>query len=153
MLPCGTGRATLIRVGAQKVGGDLLIIVIEQGGLRPEKGPDKVGAGGEAYVVLGASGVSQQEWPVPRRHLETGGHGRWCDRVGIQPLRQHGEASAGDGSDVHRPLEARGGLRRLCMEMLHTILLFPHEYGTEHAVYGTHPLSITQSGAFWLPSI
>ena len=78
VLPRGTGHAALIRVEAQKMGGDLPIIVVEQGGLRPEKSPDKAGAGGEAYVVLGARGVSPQERPVPRWHLEP----RWARQVG-----------------------------------------------------------------------
>src|SRR5262245_25102074 len=61
VLPRGTGCATFIGVGAQKMGDDLLVIVVEQGGLRPEKGPGKAGAGGKANVVLGAGGVSLQE--------------------------------------------------------------------------------------------
>ena len=42
--------------------------------------------------MLGAGGVSQQEQPVPRWHLETSGHGRWSAIVGIEPLGQQGEA-------------------------------------------------------------
>ena len=75
----------LIRVGAQKMGGDLPIIVVEQGRLRPDKDPDKVGARGEADIVLGANSVSQQEQPVTRWHFEISGNGKRVDIVGIQP--------------------------------------------------------------------
>jgi hypothetical protein len=72
--------------GTQKMGDDLPIIVVEQGGLWPDKDPDKAGVRGETHVVLGASGMSQQERPVPRWHLEIGGQGRQGETVGIQPL-------------------------------------------------------------------
>ena len=93
VLPGRTGHAVLIRVGTQKMGDDLHVIIVEQGGLRPDKRPGKVGAGGDAYVVLGARGVSQQERPVPCWYLEPRGYRRWGDIVGIQPLWQQGEAA------------------------------------------------------------
>ena len=38
------GQAILIRVGAEEVGDDLLHVVVEQGGLRPEECPGEAGA-------------------------------------------------------------------------------------------------------------
>ena len=71
MLPCGTGQALLIRVGAQKMGDDLRP-GFEQGRLWPEKGPAEARADGEANVVLGTSGACPQKQRVPRWHLKIG---------------------------------------------------------------------------------
>jgi hypothetical protein len=49
---------------------DDLPLESEQGGLWPEKGPGKARVGGEAYVVLGTSGVSPQEQRVSCWHLK-----------------------------------------------------------------------------------
>src|ERR1700730_10950854 len=82
VLPRGAGQAILKRVGgllkrvgAEEVGDDLLIMLVEQGGLRPEECPPR----GQADVVLRADGVTLAEHLVPGWDLKNvgnvGGHG------------------------------------------------------------------------------
>src|SRR5215471_12959687 len=98
VLPRDAGRAILKRVGAEEVGDDLPITLVEQGGLRPEECP----AGGQTDVVLGAGGVTFAERPIAGWHLKAGWHlnvgghewpfgivgvGRW----GLRHRECHGE--------------------------------------------------------------
>ena len=98
-----------IWVGAQEVGDDLLIVVIEQGGLRPEECPGEAGGGThrrrcdqvwarQADVVLGTDRETLEERLVPRWHLKGGGYGWRCDIVGVGRPRQRDRASHGERS-------------------------------------------------------
>jgi hypothetical protein len=80
----------LVGIGTVEVRDDLLVLIAEQRGLRrkehPVDAPERVD--GLAFVVLKTGGVTEQERLVWCVHLETRGHNRRCDGLGLCGLRQ-----------------------------------------------------------------
>ena len=69
---------------------DLLVLIVEQRGLwrkeHPVDAPKKID--GLAFVILKTGGVTDQERLVRCVHLETRGHNRRGDGLGLCGLRQ-----------------------------------------------------------------
>ena len=74
-------RVGLFRIGAEVVRDELLIMAIEQGGLRREEYVGEASARGLADIVLRAVGVTHKEWYETIFYLNVIGHLRRRDVV------------------------------------------------------------------------